>query len=114
MNNSETLFNFLNQKLPKTVNYDELSNLCYALFCTLDILPENLRTLKVSKEILAETFSKLTIEKEIILNCNESNFQFTSLENINNEIYWIQKISECMINDKWPNIENARILVETN
>lgn len=105
MNNSETLFNFLNQKLPNTVNYDELSNLCYALFCTLDILPENLRTLKVSKEILAETFAKLTREKKV--------FSVPS-EDIHIQIHWINQINTAMINNDWPDIEKAGITLKSN
>ena len=103
MKNTETLYDYLNQKLPNAVNYDEFYNLFYALFCTLDILPENLRTLKITKEVLAYTFAKLATVKEI----NNSSF-----EDISNVEHWLNQIRENMIKDKWPNIENARILIK--
>lgn len=105
MKTTETLYNYLNQKLPNAVNYDEFYNLFYALFCTLDILPENLRTLKIKKEVLAHTFAKLATVKTI----NNSSF-----EDIRNEEHWINQIRENMIKDKWPNIENAIIFLQKN
>lgn len=102
---SEKLYNYLNQKLPSSVNYEDLHNLYYSLFCTLDILPKNLKSLKLTKEVLALTFVKLSSRKNIT--------KLVSNNNITDENYWIEQITISMIADKWPNHENARILIGT-
>ena len=106
MNSSEKLYDYLNLKLPKSVNYKDLYNLYYSLFCTLNLLPENLKSLKLTKEVLAITFVKLSKEKNIT--------ELVSINNIHDEKYWIEQIAICMKADKWPNYENARILLGTN
>lgn len=103
MNSSVKLYEYLNPRLPNIINYEDLHNLYYTLFCTLDILPDNLKSLKLSKEVLAKTFSKLSSEKNI-----------TKLEsncNLTDENYWIEQIAISMRADKWPNYEKARILI---
>lgn len=99
----EKLFDYLNLKLQKTINYEDLNNLCFSLFCTLDILPENLQSLKITKNVLALIYTKFLTE-----NFNE----FSDLDTIINEEYWIEQICKSMINDIWPNIENAKILLK--
>lgn len=114
MHSAKILFIHLNLKLENTVTYEDLDNLCYTLFCTFDILPENLKSLKLSKEVLAMTFAKLVREKKIIEpnNTNKSNaFMFND---ILDEQHWIEQIKANMIADKWPNTESARILLEGN
>jgi len=103
MNSSEKLYNYLIQKLPDSVNYEDLYNLYYSLFCNLDILPENLKSLKLTKEVLALTFVKLSLRKNIT--------KLVSNNNIREENYWIEQITISMTEDKWPNHENARILI---
>ena len=99
----EKLFDYLHLKLQKTINYDELNNLCFSLFCTLDILPENLQSLKITKNVLALIYTKFLTE-----NFNE----FSDLDTIINEEYWIEQIRKSMVKDIWPNIENAKILLK--
>ena len=105
MNNVEKLFDYLNHQLPSSVNHNDLLNLHYSLFCTLDILPTNLKYLKLSKEVLAKTFAKLSTTKSI-----------TDIVsgNITDEYYWIEQIAINMVRDKGPNYDNARILIGTN
>ena len=103
MNSAEKIYIYLNQKLPSTVSYEELYNLYYSLFCSLGILPENLKSLKLTKEVLALTFSKLSSSKNIT--------KLVSNKNITDENYWIEQIAISMTADKWPNHENARILI---
>lgn len=101
----EKLYSYLNLKLKKPINYEDLNNLCFSLFCTIDILPENLQSLKITKNVLALIRTEILTE-----NFNE----FTDLDDSINEEYWIEQISKSMINDIWPNIENAKILLESN
>lgn len=108
---AKTLFIYLSLKLENTVNYEDLFNLCYTLFCTLDILPENLKTLKLSKGVLAITFSKLAMERNII-NFNPNQSIGLMFNDISDEKHWIEQIKLHIIADKWPNKESARILME--
>jgi len=103
MNSVEKLYDYLNQKLPSSVNFEDLYNLYYSLFCTLDILPENLKSLKLTKEVLVLTFAKLSSRKNIT--------KLVSKNNIMDKNYWIEQIAVSMRADKWPNHENARILI---
>ena len=103
MNSSEKLYDYLNPRLPNDMNYESLYNLYYTLFCTLDILPDNLKSLKLTKEALAKTFSKLSSQKNIT--------NLVSNNNIIDENYWIGQIAISMREDKSPNHEKARILI---
>jgi hypothetical protein len=105
MNSSEKLYDYLNLELPNSVNYEDLHNLYYTLFCTLDILPDNLKSLKLTKEVLAKTFSKLSSDKNFT--------KLVSSNNIMDENYWIEQIAISMREDKSPNHGNARILIGT-
>lgn len=101
----EKLSSYLNLKLQKPINYENLNNLCYSLFCTVDILPEDLQSLKITKNVLALIRTEILIE-----NFNE----FSDLADSINEEYWIEQIRQSMINGIWPNIENARILLKSD
>jgi len=106
VDSAEKLYEYLNNKLPHSLTYEDLHNLYYSLFCTLDILPENFRSLKLTKEVLAFTFAKLSTKKnvtELIYN-----------DNIMDENHWIEQIAISMRADEWPNHENARKLIEPN
>ncbi|WP_299313611.1 hypothetical protein [uncultured Aquimarina sp.] len=111
---AEILYNFLNRKLQTSLNYEDLFNLYYSLFCTLDILPENLRSLKLTKEVLAITFVKLVSKKNITEFSNENNSQLTTFSDITDKNHWIERIRTSMIADKWPNKEKAQILLGKN
>ncbi|CAD5343503.1 hypothetical protein FLA105535_03501 [Flavobacterium bizetiae] len=99
----EKLFDYLHLKLQKTINYEDLNNLCFSLFSTLDILPENLQSLKITKNVLALIYTKFLTE-----NFNE----FSDLDTIIHEEYWIEQIRKSMVRDIWPNIENVKILLK--
>lgn len=101
----EKLYNYLNLKLQKPVNYQDLNNLCFSLFCTLDILPENLQSLKITKNVLALLYAKILTENYA---------DFSGLGDVTNEKYWIEHINQSMKNNNWPNIENAKILLKSN
>lgn len=103
MNSSEKLYKYLNLKLPGSVDYEDLYNLYYSLFCTLDILPDNLKSLKLTKEVLALTFAKLSSNRNIT--------KLVFNNKITDENYWIEQIAISMTADKWPNHEKARILI---
>ncbi len=110
---AEKLYDYLNLKLPNSLNYAELYNLYYSLFCRIDILPKNLKSLKLTKEVLALTFVKLSTEKNITELLNQYNSELITINDIQDEKYWIKQIAICMKADKWPNHENARILLGT-
>ncbi|MBC8756413.1 hypothetical protein H2O64_17185 [Kordia sp. YSTF-M3] len=113
MESVEKLYNYLNLKLPNSLVYEDLYNLYYSLFCTLDILPENLKSLKLTKEVLAKTFVKLATEKNITNFPNQHSSELLSINKIQNENYWIEQIAIFMRADKWPNHEIARKLIGT-
>ena len=102
---SEKLYDYLSLKLQKPINYEDLNNLCFSLFCTLEILPENLQCLKITKNVLALIFTEILTE-----NYNE----FNDLYSVINEEHWIEQIDKSMKKNNWPNIENAKILLESN
>ncbi|NRR93557.1 hypothetical protein HSX10_18445 [Winogradskyella undariae] len=114
MNSTEKLYKYLNLKLQKPVNYNDLNNLCFSLFCTLDILPENLQSLIITKKNLAKTFIKIITENDVYNNSIENTSEFNGFDVILNENDWIEQIDKSMRMDKWPNIENAKILLGTN
>ncbi len=111
---AENLFDYLNVKLLNSLNYSELFNIYYSLFCTLDILPENLKSLRLTKEALALTFVKLSIEKNITGLLNPYSSELITINDIQDEKYWIEQITICMRADKWSNHKNAKILLGTN
>ncbi|WP_299680613.1 hypothetical protein [uncultured Tenacibaculum sp.] len=71
------LYNFLTLNLPDLVTYKDLYNLCLSLFCSLDILPDHLRNLKIDKDILAIIFNKISKKN----NWAEEIDSFLKLEN---------------------------------
>lgn len=101
INSADKLYDYLIRKLPNSVDFKDLYNLCFSLFCTLDVLPENLRSLKVTKDVLAQTFMKIALIKNISECTNESD--------------WIEQIDSFLKTDNnYPNHENARKLIGTN
>jgi len=101
MDSAEKLYNYLILKLPNSVDYKDLYNLCFSLFCTLDLLPESLRSLKITKGVLALTFMKIAVIKNIseYITERDSIYQIDSFFKLDNNL---------------PNHENARILLGTN
>lgn len=101
MENAEKLYDYLILKLPSSVNIKDLYNLCFSLFSTLDILPDNLRSLKITKDVLALTFMKISIRKSVSEHKNESD--------------WIKLIDNFLkLENNHPNHANARELIGTN
>ncbi len=101
MESAEKLYDYLILKLPNSVDFSDLYNLCFSLFCTLDILPKNLRSLKITKSVLALTFMKIAEIKNISEYTNESD--------------WIEQIDSFLrLENNYPNHENARIILGTN
>ncbi len=101
MDSAEKLYDYLILKLPDSVNFRDLYNLCFSLFCTLDVLPENLRSLKITKSVLALTFMKISVTKNVSEYMNESD--------------WIEQIDNFLkIDNNYPNHEKALILLGTN
>ncbi len=101
IDSSEKLYDYLNLKLQKPVSYEDLNNLCFSLFCTLDVLPKNLKSLEVTKGVLALTFMKIAAIKNVSEYATESS--------------WIDQIDNFLkLDNSFPNHENARILLGTN
>ena len=98
---AEKLYDYLISKLPDSLDFKDLYNLCFSLFCTLDILPKNLRSLKTTKSVLAITFMKIS-EIKNITDCA-------------NQINWIEQIDSFFkLESNYPNHENVRILLDIN
>ncbi len=108
---AEKIYDYLNWKLAKSLKYNELYNLYYSLFCRIDILPENLKYLKLTKKVLALTFVKLSTEKNITELSNQCSSEVLTINDILDENHWIEQIAISMKADKWPNHEKARILI---
>ncbi|WP_435263813.1 hypothetical protein [Tenacibaculum sp. nBUS_03] len=101
INSTEKLYDYLVSELPNSVDFKDLYNLCFSLFCTLDILPDQLRSLKINKDVLAKTFSKLSITKNIPGYSNEKN--------------WIEQIDGFLnLKNNFPNHEKSRTLIRRN
>jgi hypothetical protein len=101
MDSAEKLYDYLILKLPNSVDFRDLYNLCFSLLCTLDVLPENLRSLKITKSVLVLTFVKISVIKNVSEYTNESD--------------WIEQIDSFLkLDNNYPNHENARILLGTN
>ncbi|MCT8340446.1 hypothetical protein MG296_10300 [Flavobacteriaceae bacterium TK19130] len=99
--NAEKLYEYLIIRLPSSLEIKELENLCFSLFCTLDILPENFMTMKITKSVLAVTFMKIAVTKNVA--------------NQEDKIDWIERIDNFLERDNnFPEIENARRLIGTN
>ncbi len=97
---SEKLYNYLKLSINQPVNYEDLNNLCFSLFCTLDILPENLQSLKITKGVLAVTFTKIATIKGVNKNRTEKD--------------WHKQIDNYLkLKNNLPNHQNARILLGT-
>jgi len=97
--NTEKLYEFLTLKLIKPIKYQDLSDLCFSLFCTIEILPESIKPIKITKETLGLTFEKISF----------SNNMFEYSKN-----YWIKQIEKYMKLGKYPNLKDAQILLGTN
>ena len=95
MKSADRLYNYL--KLKEVMNYEDLDNLCFSLFCTTDILPENLKSLRITKDVLAQTFMKLVIDKKK----NEKS----------DKNYWTDLIDQSLILGKSPNLQKARTIL---
>ncbi|RBW57528.1 hypothetical protein DS884_10760 [Tenacibaculum sp. E3R01] len=106
VNRAEKLYEYLNSELPYSLTFENLHNLYYSLFCSLDILPEYLKSLKLTKEVLAFTFAKLSTRKSIT--------ESISNDNITDQNYWIEQISISITADEWPDYENAKKLIGEN
>ena len=99
--NAEKLYEYLITRLPSSLETKVLENLCFSLFCTLDILPENFMTMEVNKSVLAVTFRKIAVTKNV--------------SNHEDEIDWIRRIDNFLKSENnFPEIENARRLIGTN
>lgn len=101
MVSAEKLYDYLILNLPKSIDFRDLYNLCFSLFCTLDVLPKNLRHLRITKSVLVLTFMKITEIKNISEYINETD--------------WGEKIDSFLkLENNYPNHEKARLLIGTN
>ena len=62
----ETLYDHLLAKNGEGLSYDEAVQLFLWLYCSTDILPPALRTVPLGKEVLVDTFQRLTREGLVI------------------------------------------------
>lgn len=107
MNSSESLFEYLNQKLVNPIKFKDLNNLYFSIFCTTDILPSELQLLKITKPVLSKTFAKLANGLTII---EKNNSEFL-IEDLSKEKYWIDLIDTNLKIGKTPDLKSANALL---
>lgn len=98
MESTDELFNYLKPKLKDSINQRDLNNLCFALFCSTDILPQNLKSLRITKDVISQTFMKLAIAKRVDGKYTEND--------------WVDLIDKSIRLGKLPNFEKARTILE--
>lgn len=114
MNNSDKLFLYLNEKLQNSIAFEDLFNLFFSLYCTISILPKNMQSFEMTKEVLAEVFAKITREKYKL------GYHFDNMKDANVNInplideFWISLISEYLKNGILPNLLNAEALLSSS
>ncbi|CAN7530643.1 hypothetical protein LJR232_003583 [Aquipseudomonas alcaligenes] len=85
------LHSILSEKFKNGIDYDDATELCIALFCSADWLPEA-NDLQLSKDSIAQAFRELTIDGLI----RKSNFkQDLNTSSINSE-HWLQLIETAL------------------
>ena len=104
-------FHYLNQTIPKTIDYMELSNLCLTLYCTTDILPKKFLSLELDKENLSYVFSKLSKEKDILSYPNTASFYGASFHNTHDKGHWLEVMASVLKMGNKPDKEKALILL---
>lgn len=73
---------------PHGLSLQDASQLCLWIFCTLDVLPPDLRSPPLGRSELAETFSQLT--REGLVNTSDCN--------ISSPAYWNALIDQLLTN----------------
>jgi hypothetical protein len=62
----DLLFDHIAKKSPRGIPYSEAVQLMLLLYVTLDVLPEELRRLPLTRQRLAKVFSQLTVSKLVL------------------------------------------------
>jgi len=107
---TDKLYIYLKKKTQNS-DFEQIRNLFYSIFCTIDILPFDFQSIEITKEVLAIIFSKIVKEKLGI------DHKFISLSNSNpaTSQYWIELINKYLLMGESPNLLEAKnILLSTN
>lgn len=109
----ERLFLYLNRKMPVSVDYEDLANLCFSLYCTLDILPKNLQSLGITKDVLAMTFTSIARERNISVYSSDDFYKKNLFYDCTNNQHWIDLIDNCVKLDRSPDLTGAKALLRS-
>lgn len=63
----EKLFEHINAKSSSGIPYSDAVQLMLCIYCTLDVLPKEFHTIKLTRQELANLFSKLSAVGKIVL-----------------------------------------------
>jgi hypothetical protein len=107
MNTSLEFFTFLNQTLPKDLNYRQMSNLCLSLYCSNSILPDKFKSININKENLAVFFSEIAKEKNIPFYPSNSSYYGASFHNSHNIGHWLEVMASVLKLGIEPDLKEA-------
>ncbi len=111
MNDYDKFYLYLMEELPVEIAIVDLEDMCFALFCTVAILPKKYQSLKITKEVLAGAFAKIAEkrnESDNLIRDETDSGIFIS------EKYWIDMISKKLSIGKMPNIKIMKKLLRSN
>ncbi|CAL2087069.1 hypothetical protein [Tenacibaculum sp. 190524A02b] len=104
-------FSYLDESLPDSANYMNLSNLCLALFFTVDFLPVEFKLLELNKETLSIVFSKICKKRNIATYPYEAYLYGASFHNSHDKGHWLEILASTLKLNTKPNIEEAKSLL---
>ncbi len=104
-------FSYLNESLPDSTNYMNLSNLCLTMFFTLDFLPVEFKSLEFNKEVLAIVFSKVCKKRNIATYPYDAYLYGASFHSTHDKGHWLEVLASTLKLNVKPDIEEAKKLL---
>ncbi|WP_299125909.1 hypothetical protein [uncultured Tenacibaculum sp.] len=104
-------FSYLNESLPDSTNYMDLSNLCITMFFTVDFLPEEFKSLELKKEALSIVFSKICEKRNIATYPYDAYIYGASFHNTHDKGHWLEVLASTLKLNTKPDIEEAKKLL---
>lgn len=108
---SKEFISYLNKSLPDSVNYMNLSNLCIAMFFTVDIVPRDFKSLEFSKENISIIFSEICKKRSIPTYPNNASFYGASFHSSHDKGHWLEVLASVLKLNTKPNIKEAEKLL---
>jgi len=105
-------FSYLNKSLPDNINYMNLSNLCLAIFFTVDVLPKEFQSLEFNKEALSIVFSEICKKRNIVTYPNNASFYGASFHSSHDKGHWLEVMASVLKLANSPDTKEAKKLLE--